>query len=79
MNSRNRRVAKQRTKTNWYKGKPEVKPPSSIQQEEEAARFSIHRGDPNQAERTFPGGHADGEAAQGDTLVPAQEGSVTET
>ena len=73
-NSRNRRVAKQRTKTNWYKGKPEVEPPLSIQQEEKAARFSIHKEDPNQAEKTLPDGHADKEAAQGDGMeeAPAQ-------
>ena len=40
-NARNRRVAKQRSKTSWYKGKAEVEPPpptSSIQLEEN----SIH-------------------------------------
>jgi hypothetical protein len=47
-NSRNRRVAKQRSKTSWYKGKAEVEPPPSIQEEENAARFSIHKECPNQ-------------------------------
>ena len=28
-NSRNRRIAKQRSKTNWYKGKEEVEPPTT--------------------------------------------------
>ena len=28
-NSRNRKVAKQRTKNNWYKGKTEVEPPQN--------------------------------------------------
>ena len=61
-NSRNRRVAKQRSKSSWYKGKPEVEPPSSIQQEEEAARFPMHKEDPKQAERTLPSEHAGGAA-----------------
>ena len=35
-NARNRRIAKQRSKTSWYKGKAEVEPPptSSIQLED---------------------------------------------
>jgi hypothetical protein len=47
-NSRKRRVAKQRSKTSWYKGKADVEPPTSIQEEENAARFSIHKEFPNQ-------------------------------
>ena len=79
-NSRNRRVAKQRSKTSWYKGKPEVEPPSSIQQEEEAARFSIHKEDPKQAEKT-PQREHDGEAAERNAMEegPDQESSGTET
>ena len=46
-NSRNRRVAKQRTKNNRYKGKTEVEPPTSPKQEIEATRFSIHQEDPS--------------------------------
>ena len=41
-NARNRRLAKQKSKTGWYKGKTEVEPPSSIQEEERACKFSIH-------------------------------------
>ena len=41
LNSRNRRVAKQRTKNNWYKGKTEVEPPTPP--EMKAKGFSIHR------------------------------------
>ena len=46
-NSRNRRTAKQRNKTNWYKGKPEVEHPENPRREEEATRFSIHKGEPS--------------------------------
>ena len=49
-NSRNRRVAKQRSKTNWYKGKPEVEPPSYSLQEERGAKFSIHKEVPGQVQ-----------------------------
>ena len=39
----NRRIAKQRSKTSWYKGKAEVEPPTSIQEEEKNCEFSIHK------------------------------------
>ena len=42
-NSRNRRMAKQRTKNNWYKGKTEVEPPTPSEQGIQATGFSIHQ------------------------------------
>ena len=42
-NSRNRRIAKQLSKTNWYKDKSEVDPPTSSQQEDQKSGFSIHK------------------------------------
>jgi len=42
-NSRNRRVAKQRSKNNWYMGKTEVEPPTSPKQRIKATGFSIHQ------------------------------------
>merc|ERR1711940_489215 len=44
-NKRNRRIAKQMSKTNWYKDKPEVEPPTDPRREEKMARFSIHKED----------------------------------
>ena len=35
---------------NWYKGKPEVEPPSSSLQEERGAKFSIHKEVPGQVQ-----------------------------
>ena len=57
-----------------------MEPPTSIQQEEEAARFSIHKEDSKQAERTMPSEHAGG-GTEVDAMEegPAHEGSVTET
>ena len=48
-NSRNRRNAKMRTKTNWYKGKPEVEQPRNARRELAATKFSIHREDKQEA------------------------------
>ena len=44
-NSRNRRIAKQRSKTNWYKGKPEVEAPEDPEMEFRRSAFSIHKED----------------------------------
>ena len=44
-NNRNRRIAKQMSRTNWYKDKPEVEPPTDPRREEKMARFSIHKED----------------------------------
>ena len=49
-NSRNRRQAKQRSKTSWYKGKPDVEPPENPRKEFDATRFSIHREGPSSQE-----------------------------
>ena len=50
-NPRNRRIAKQLAKTNWYKEKSEVEPPPSSQQEELNCRFSIHKDGKGPAEK----------------------------
>ena len=42
-NSRNRRIAKQLSKTNWFKEKTEVDPPVSSHQEDSKWSFSIHK------------------------------------
>mgnify|MGYP001487967323 FL=1 len=42
-NPRNRRIAKQLAKTNWFKERSEVEPPLSSQQEDLNCRFSIHK------------------------------------
>ena len=49
-----RRMAKQRTKNNWYKGKVEVEPPTSPQDEADAARFTIHQEDPSSPQEETP-------------------------
>ena len=41
-NSKNRRVAKLRTKNNWYRGRTEVEHPTDPKQEQKASKFSIH-------------------------------------
>ena len=55
-NSRNRRLAKQRSKNNWYKGKTEVEPPSSIQEEGKAGKFTFKQEDSSihEEEQTIP-------------------------
>ena len=42
-NSRNRRIAKQLSKTNWFKEKTEVDPSASSHQEDSKWSFSIHK------------------------------------
>ena len=44
-NSKNRRVAKLRTKNNWYRGRTEVEHPTAPQQEQKATKFSINQED----------------------------------
>ena len=42
-NFKNRRVAKLRTKNNWYRGRTEVEHPTDPKQEQKASKFSIHQ------------------------------------
>ena len=54
-NSRNRRTAKQRAKTNWYRGRSEVEPPTSIQEEEKNSEVSINKEGKHQGTATIRG------------------------
>ena len=77
-NPRNRRIAKQLAKTNWYKEKSEVEPPNPSRQEDRCAKFSIHKDglgpeektehvqDNNEKQSEQEMFQKDGEAVQGD-------------
>ena len=52
-NSRNRRNVKLRSKTSWYKGKPEVEQPRNPRRELESSRFSIHKEDQSSQQEDY--------------------------